>query len=102
MIISQTMNISLPNVGTIDDLDVFMENNYAESYVNMLKDISDYIGFDKEIDKDNLKMCYVSVFGSLVGFNQYQEHPYIIETRATLEKWITDNSGTFEYVTDEL
>jgi hypothetical protein len=96
------MNISLPNSGTIQELDSFMENNYAESYVHMLADISDYIGFDKELDLENLSMCYVSVFGSLQGFNQYQEHQYIIDVRAVMEKWITENGGKFEYVTEEL
>lgn len=102
MIISQTMTVEVPNSASLEELDTYVEATYAESYAGVIREIADYIGFDKEVDKDNLKIIFVSVFGSLSGYNQYQEHPFIKEAREKVHGWINSNGGKFEYVTEEL
>lgn len=102
MIISQTMTIELPNQESIKELDTFIETAYAESYQDVIREVSEYIGFDKEIDEENNKIIFVSVFGSQAGYNQYQEHSFIKAAREKVQGWITNNGGKFEYVVEEL
>jgi|694.fasta_scaffold93402_3 hypothetical protein len=102
MIVSHTTKISLPESSLLEELDAKLDSDYGESYLKVIETMSDYIGFDKEIDKEKLLLNYVNVFGSLAGYNSYNEHSFVVDVRTFVEQWIQEKGGTIEYVIEEL